>query len=211
MCSGERPRLSRHPLGRQGCLVASERGKAMEEDKLLLHVENLVPGYVTLFLLAAFVPPHLKNPVEHPDLAKLFEQPVVATLLVTAAAYLVGVVVFITSRLLVDTASQWIFRWLLLLVFGWKDFPRKNPKKINELYFETLKKALDESAKPLARREVIKRRERARLIRTALVPAALLCYQFSLRGLCVVAAIAAVVFLYAYAEVAVYQEAKLAA
>lgn len=183
----------------------------MEEDKLLPHVENLVPGYVTLFLLAALVPPHFKNPVEHSGLAKLFEQPVIATLLVTAAAYLVGVVVFITSRLLVDTASQWISRWLLLLAFSWKDFPTRRRKEINHLYFETLKKALDKSAKPLVRREVIKRRERARLIRTALVPAALLGYQSCLRSGGVVLAVVAVVLLYAYAEIAVYQEAKLAA
>lgn len=151
----------------------------MEEDKLLPHVENLVPGYVTLFLLAASVPPHLKNPVKHPDLAKLFQQPAVATLLVTAATYLVGVVVFITSRFLVDTVSKWTFRWLVLLASGWKDFWRENPKKINGLCFETLKRALDESAKPLACREVIKRRECGRLIRTVLVPAALLGYQSS--------------------------------
>lgn len=192
----------------------------MDEDKLLPHVENLVPGFVTLLLLAVCVPAHVQNPVQHAELAALLRQPVIATLFITATAYLTGVVVFVASRLIVDTASTWTFRWILLLAFDGSDF-RPKPgngwrswlawlSNINAIYFGRLKKALDETSKPLARREVIKRRERARHIRTALLPAAFLGYQtWGSRGFFL--AFATVVLLYAYAEVAVYREAKLAA
>jgi len=190
----------------------------MQEDKLLPHVENLVPGYVTLLLLAHAVPSHLHKVLQ--ELPKLLGEGVIAGLILTATAYQIGVDVFIVSRLFVDTASELTFRWILLLAFdrrdfwptdgkGWKEW-QGLPLKINERYRATVNEALAETSKPLARQEVIKRRERGRLVRTAVLPGSYVAYLSPWGGWGLVVAFAAVVFLYAYAEVAVYKEAKLA-
>ena len=174
----------------------------MKEETLLPHVENLVPGFVTLCLLATLVPVDFENPIKCPALAKILTEPVLIGILLSAAAYLVGVVVFSFSQLVVDTISKWTFRWILLWLFEWHNCWWKTPKEVNRIYFEVVKKSVH-------RDEVLRRRQRGRLIRTAAVPAVWLGLVFLHSFFWAIGACFFVVILYAYAEVAVYREAQL--
>lgn len=189
----------------------------MQEDKLLPHVENLVPGFVTLLVLADMGVSSLRAAQYLGDHKSPGEQVIVA-LVVAAAAYQIGVVVFTASRLVVDTLSKLTFRWMLLAVFeprqflplrgkGWKNL-RAWPRRINDEYRTTVKNALC-GAKQHDRGEVVKRRERGRLVRTAVLPSIYVGYlSWGESGFFIGAV--AVVFFYAYAEVGLYKEARLA-
>jgi hypothetical protein len=177
----------------------------MSEDKLLPHVENLVPGLVTVFILAMFFNIEVPDATINPELHKLLVDPIIAGILFIAISYQVGVIVFTFSRLFVDLISEFTFRWILLKIFDWETFSGKNYREINEEYCKVVVKESQNN------HEVRKRRERGRLVRTALIPSVLLTSQCSMPILAVITSIVVVVFLFAYAEVSIYKEAKLAA
>jgi hypothetical protein len=181
----------------------------MDGEKLLLHMENLVPGFVTLALLASNVSASLEL-TQNAFILEILRQPFVAGVIVTALAYLIGSIVFVASRLLVDTGSLLTFRPLFLKLYRWSDFDTFNPIKINRKYREAIDKVLQRDKDDAIRYEVISRRQRGRLIRTALVPALLIAWRAQ-SGWLALLALLAVVAIYAYAEVAIYQEARLAA
>ncbi len=185
----------------------------MNEDKLLSHVENLVPGFVTLWILAPYLlPARLMMSLEHLGL-KDTASSVAASLFVIAFAYLVGIVAFAVSRFFVDTLSALTARIWLLRFYGWLfDWPELRGASrgdINTKYMAAIGSALSGSGETLIGREVNKRRGRARLIRTTLFPAFVLTYQLASLCLAVLVPLG-VVALYSYSEIAVYQEARLA-
>ena len=91
----------------------------------------------------------------------------------------------------------------------------KTLKAINEDYRAKIKSALAGQNEEV-KKEVVKRRERGRLVRTALVPTLLVVIvittgqSFWLRGASALGALALFLFLYAYVEVTIYEECLLA-
>lgn len=189
------------------------------EDKLLPHVENLVPGVATLYLLLAEYQAVLKwpssmNKAEAPSglFQALHDNEFLLALIFLAIAYLVGVVVYAASRFVVNTISALTLRWVFLAAYSkiggieWK----KLPWTITKEYKDTVRRALYANKKSLARREIVKRRERGRLISAALLPAFLVSLKCPHQLAAIVVTVVGVVFLYACTEVAVYEEARLA-
>jgi len=182
----------------------------MDQEKLISHVENLVPGFVTLALLATLVPANQAFPIKNQKVLEVVMQPVIAGAVATASAYLVGAAVFSASRLIVDTLSLLTFRWMLLLLFRRRSFTNRCPMAVNRQYMEVLENALRKPATDAIRIEVGRRRERARLVRTLLFPALIGVWPaFGPGGAALV--FLSVVLVYAYTEVSIFQEAQLAA
>lgn len=179
----------------------------MNGEKLFEHLENLVPGIVTLVSLAWKVPPATQV-FPHPTLQKLAEQSFVAGLTLVAVAYLVGVMVFIISRLIVNTISALTLRPILLKLYVWPEFDF-NPVAINLKYRQALDAARRLPESSYARQEVARRRQRGRLIRTLLVPIIIISWPFS-NGVLIFGVGFSLLFLYSYSEVCIYQEARLA-
>lgn len=181
----------------------------MEDDKLLPHVENLVPGFVCLLLILTNIPPKLESLTLHCQIFALLTQPVIAALFVTAAAYLLGVVVFAASRLVVDSLSEWTFRplflWIGSSIASEKHIKNKLVRRIRKLNGE-YKAAL---GPVMGRPDIESRRRRGRLIRTAIAPAIIVVFKVTESVWCAVVAALGVVALYAYSEISIYSEAKL--
>jgi hypothetical protein len=186
-----------------------KRRRHMSEDKGLSHVENLVPGFVTLLMVATLLPPGYRNPIQNPDVVRLLAEPVFLALLAVSAAYLVGAIVFEVSRLLLNPASAWTLRPIFLRI-SCEGFRGKLRKGINAHYGFTLGRALSCENKPDIRQEVVRRRQRARLIRTCLAPALLAAARCPYPWVALPVAFIAILAIYAYAEVTIYQEAELA-
>lgn len=182
---------------------SNEEDHPMDDDKLLPHVENLVPGFVTLLLILLCPPQWLIDLHLEPKVAQLLGQSALAALFTTATAYLLGVVAFVASRFLVDPLSNWLFRPIVIRIGDWKHF-RGWPgiRTINDEYHDVLQSVL-------SRPEIESRRRRGRLIRTALFPAIFLSWGAERSFLWTGLAALGVVALYAYAEFSVYSEARL--
>ena len=181
----------------------------MDKEHLLAHVENLAPGLVTVLFLAIQVPASTTL-VSNTKVLELLQQQFIAGLLLIAVAYLLGVAIFVVSRLVFDTLSALTVRPVLLKLFRWKDFDSFNPMKINARYRLALNAALAKDKDHPIRQEVVTRRQRGRLIRTLMIPAEVLAYPSSgLLGATL--ALVALLVLYAYAEVSIYQEARIEA
>jgi hypothetical protein len=179
----------------------------MDGEKLIEHLENLVPGIVTLACVAWRVPP-TANVFANPMLQKLIEQqPFISGLTLVASAYLIGVLVFVASRLVLDTISSLTLRPILLKLYRWSEFGF-NPRLINRKYRLALDSARRQSQSSSTRQEVARRRQRGRLVRTLLVPLFILLWPFRdvRQTLCIGSAL---LLVYSYSEVAIYQEAKL--
>ena len=179
----------------------------MDGEKLFEHLENLVPGLVTLASLAWKIPPATKV-FSNPVLQRLAEQPFIAGLTVVAVAYLVGILVFIISRLIVNTLSALTLRPVLLKLYLWPEF-NFNPVLINYKYRQALASTRRQPESSYTRQEVARRRQRGRLIRTLLIPIVIILWPFSNGGL-VLGLGVALLFTYSYSEVCIYQEARLA-
>ena len=179
----------------------------MDGEKLLEHLENLVPGLVTVASLAWKVPSTTQI-FPNQAIQRLADQPFVAGITLVALAYLVGAMVFLISRLILDTLSALTLRPVLLKLYRWPEFGL-NPVSINYKYRQALDSARQEPETSSRRQEVARRRQRGRLIRTLLVPAFILLWPFrdAVQALCVGAAL---LLTYSYSEVAIYQEARLA-
>jgi len=180
----------------------------MNGDRVLSHVENLVPGLTTLLILAALVPAGFESPVKNPWVVKALSEPVILALFLIATAYLSGAVIFLISRGIINTVSALTLRWVFLW-FRYSDL-RGMPWEINKAYRSAIESAsYGPGIPPNDTREVNKRRERARLIRTALIPALLAASKYPNRAWAVLVAFLLIVLVYAYAEVAIYQEARM--
>lgn len=176
---------------------------------LNLHLENLLPGIVTLVLVAYLLPASV---VSH-----LMDNPVLTNELARggvfiSVAYLLGVVVVAVSRVL-DKLSAWGPRcWELRWLAIEKEQITGNIDCVNRHYRESIRAALANAGTEV-KAEIAKRRERLHLLRSALVPAMLGVWVFQLDWclkvvLSIVNAIV-ILFLYAYLEVAVYDETGL--
>ena len=188
----------------------------MKWENVNLHLENLLPGLVTFVLLSVLLPCSIANLLTRNLPQTLLSNEFVAAGIFVGAAYLLGVVAVVVGRLLVDRPSEWFPRPFLLWVFSrprpkWKDSKFKD---LNENYRAALKTAL-RNANEEVKAEVLKRRERGRLVRTTLIPTLLVVIALTdgtslcTRAIFVLVAYLLQLFLYAYSEVCVNEECLL--
>jgi hypothetical protein len=180
----------------------------MNWDKLDLHMENLIPGIVLVALLMIGWPF---------PLGALSQQTTILAAAFVGAAYLLGTFVNLLSRLLLDRVNRATLRAPFFRVFAPQHLPKGPVKKetINELYSLAISTGMS-CGNPRIESEVAKRRQTGRLMRSALVPgvvATILIAHSQGWSSLGIAGIAfglylVLMILYAYAEVAVFQEGK---
>jgi len=183
----------------------------MNWDKFDLHIENLAPGVVTLSLALHLV---FRCQVLGTAVASPFDEAFVTGATFIAAAYLVGIIAVAVSRFMIDPVSEWLPRPLLLRWHYPEQFQDKKRREINDTYRKAIHDAQG-AENDNKWNEVRKRRERGRLIRTAMVPLLVLpwiilsdspiCYV----GVAEIIAYLFILVLYAYIEVTIFQECIL--
>ena len=178
----------------------------MEKENLFAHIENLAPGLVTLLLLSSRIPA-TTDIIPNTKVFELIQQQFITGLIVIAFAYLLGVFIFIISRFVIDTLSALTFRPIFLKLYRWDDFNSMWPKAINQQYRHVVKSALALDKENSQRQEVVLRRQRGRLLRTLVFPLLIFIYP-SFGLLMALLAVLIIVAIYAYSELAIYQEAK---
>lgn len=179
----------------------------MDWEKLNIHIENFAPGLFTMCSLSLFwLPQDIDT-----DSTK-----VVLGISMLGAAYMIGVIVNVLSRALLDVPSEyWTRVYVFKLFSGDKlhDLKGASRKDVNRAYNYYCAKAKQE-AKETAK-EVEKRRQTGRLLRSSLIPMLLIQIHFSLSmHLEVWKTIPLMLFeylillfLYGYAEVTILHEA----
>lgn len=186
---------------------------------LSLHIENLIPGLLTLFLASYWLPEPLVEELRGSGLrGEIMSKEVAAGAVLVALAYLLGAMAVALSRAILDPLSRATIQPALLWAFD-GSLRRKakdarglvqKARIINRDYRDAIGHALHSGSEEI-KTEVLRRRERGRLVRTALVPAVLGAF-IAVPGWHAGGAIVAfllVFLLYGYLEVTIYQEAKL--
>lgn len=191
----------------------------MKWEGLDLHIENLLPGMVILMLSSVVIPQAIIKQMTTETSTALLSHPFVATGVFAAASYVVGVIAIALSRFAVDRPSEWIPRPVLLKLFSrgkvLDSLNTQGRRNINEKYRDRIKQALGSNSEEI-RKEVVKRRERGRMVRTALIPVMVTAWLVGSRDSVALGVIAvAIAFLlfiliYAYVEVTIYEECLLA-
>jgi hypothetical protein len=145
---------------------------------------------------------------------------VAAGAVLVALAYLLGATAVAVSRALIDPVSRLTVQPALLWVFETdlrRDVTarskgyRQRVKRLNERYRNAVSGALRSDSSEV-KTEVLRRRERGRLVRTALVPAVLAAFSLAHGWWGAIGGLFAfffVLLLYGYLEVTIYQEATL--
>jgi hypothetical protein len=182
----------------------------MNWEKLDIHIENLAPGLATIWALSFFWQP----PAIESDASKI-----VLGISLLGAAYLTGVTVNVLCRVLLDSASEYLTRVYVIKVFSRgkiRDLTGASRKDVNNAYNYYCAKAIQE-AKETAK-EVSKRRQTGRLLRSSFIPLLIVQLHFSTASkLDVWQTIALIGFeylilllLYGYAETTILHEAYYA-
>ena len=134
----------------------------MNWEKLDIHIENLAPGLATVWAISL----NLQLPAIDSDIEK-----VMLGLSLLGVAYMTGVVVNLLCRLFLDPVSEHWTRIFVFKVFTkekLRDQEGASREDLNNAYNYYCTKAIQE-AKETAK-EVAKRRQTGRLLRSALVP-----------------------------------------
>lgn len=188
-------------------MVDTGEGREMNWDKLDLHLENLLPGV----LLAAILMPFAGI-----DLNALIGNDALEVVVFVAISYMFGTIGNVFARLSLDWISEKTIRTYMIKGFArQKLWELSERDKINQRYDDLITIALQCRYESISG-EIKKRRQTARLLRSTLLPLLLGIWVFSnmcwvWMALITVAAYLAILFLYAYAEVAIFQEAFRAA
>ena len=182
----------------------------MNFDKLEIHIENFIPGLATVWAIAL----HWNFSILQNDLNKI----ALGTMLL-GAIYLIGVIVNVFCRMVVDPISEGCTRYLIFKIFARKKLEGvKNATKdeINYAYNYYCEKAENsEKYKP----EISKRRQTGRLLRSSLIPLLITVFHISKSNsftlltiiFSLIASYLALLILYGYAEVIILHEAYHAA
>lgn len=156
----------------------------MKWENINLHIENLIPGIVSLILVLSFLPePMLENVLSNQYVDTLIKNRVSGNIFFLCTSYLLGIFVVILSRFIIDPISEQYLRPLLLKLLLSPENKDKMKSwdfdKINTEYRSAIKIAL-ESENEAVKSEVAKRRERGRLLRTTFIPIMLVIFAFSI-------------------------------
>ena len=186
----------------------------MKWENLNLHLENFFPGIVTLTFLLRIPQVHMSYFFNQTALQPLRESPFVVSIVFVSFAYILGVFVVALSRFLLDRPSEFTFRYWLLRGLLPNSPGDKTRAVIKEAYRKKMRRALRSNYDTI-KNEVVKRRDRGRLIRTALVPSCLGAIALTeshpllLRIALVLLIYVVILFLYAYTEKTIYQECQM--
>ena len=182
----------------------------MNWDRLDIHIENMAPGLATVWaVLLMWQPPTINSNAMEVVLGASF----------VGAAYLVGVLVNVLCRALLDWVSE---HWTRVYIFkafcgdklrDMKGASREDINRAYNYYCEKAKKGTRGTA-----REVSKRRQTGRLLRSSLVPIVLLLFYVGINqamrpwliAACLVLVYLVLLLLYGYAEATVLHEAYFA-
>jgi len=179
---------------------------------LNLHLENLLPGIVTLFLAAVLVPTETSHFVTGLVQRSVFSRELFLGITLVSIGYVLGVLVVAVSRLL-DPFSAWLLRPCFLRTLAIQRMAGTRDC-INRRYRDVIRLGLYSTSREI-RGEIFRRRERIHFSRAALVPA-ILCvvlftpgWHWALRLVLAFGAAFFVLAIYSYLEVALYDEACL--
>ncbi len=179
---------------------------------LSLYVENLIPGLITVSLLLVIFSA-AEGSGTSILLSELFGMPNLwQGFVFLAVSYTIGAFVVLLSRFPVDYVSS-LWPRLFLLKHSRRALSGTR-KEVNAQYSQAISLAL--AGPELIAIEVLKRRERGRIVRSSMVPLFLAIWIISDRELSLVFIIAVIisflclVVIYAYGEVAIYQAASKA-
>ena len=183
----------------------------MKWEGLNLHIENLVPGMATLVLLLALLPKTVLDTASDSAAPALLKNAFVAGGVFVATSYLLGIFIVAICRCVIDPISSAWPRPRLFRLFYQGRFTGKTNAEINQAYRDAIQAALV-SESEYKRAEIKNRRERGRLLRSGILPAALFFWWIA-GDLTVwakipiqIGGLAIGVFLYAYIELTIYQE-----
>ena len=186
----------------------------MKWENINLHIENIIPGIVTLVLILVLLPKSDFNSVQFSDVSYIMDNSFFSGGVFIATSYLIGIFSATICRLIIDLLSACWPRPILFKKFYPEHFHEKKISEINSLYRGAIKNGLD-SETEYKREEIKNRRERGRLLRSGTLPSILILWWvtgnlniFFKRDLIFFAFIFCV-FLYAYIELTIYQEAIL--
>jgi hypothetical protein len=185
----------------------------MKWEGLNLHVENLVPGVITLFLLLSLVPKSVLAPAEDSAASVLLANQFAIGGLFVAASYLIGIFTVAVCRCVIDPISAVLPRpWLFKLFYP--KFRGQSAGEVSRQYHDATQTGLA-SENEYKRTETKNRRERGRLVRSGILPLALFVWYVSaglspwIRVTSEIVASVLGVLLYAYVELTIYQESGL--
>ncbi len=179
-------------------------------EKMDFHLENFIPGLATIWILKMLFR------LQFNTYRRFENNDVINTAFWIAAAYLLGVIVNIAGRLLFDYTSERFSRPIIFRRFAkGKLGGVKNASidQVNYAYNRYVTYAIQEAKE--TSREVAKRRQSGRLIRSALIPIVLATIYYSnLNRVSPFITFALITFevftllvLYGYAEVTILHEA----
>lgn len=181
----------------------------MNWEKLDVHIENLVPGIVLLTVLILGWPTAIPVFANHEGLFAIA---------FVGVAYMLGAVGNVLARLLLDFVSEKTVRPYFLRFFAGDRLKvaHLSQSEINQRYSAIIATGLS-CGNSKIEAEVAKRRQTGRLLRSALIPALLaivvtgrhFSWSFRREILAIFAVYAALLLIYAYAEVAIFHEGCL--
>ena len=194
----------------------------MKWQGLEFHIENLVPGVVSVALLALIFDTAGDSVLPEPP--EILAAGITGPLLLLATSYLLGAIAVAVSRFLLDRPSECLPRRMFIL---WLDRGDEKPGdggtaeaeslawgNVNDRYRAQIATAMRHGTDSL-KVELTKRRERGRIVRTSLVPGVLAVFwlvaqmrQSAFLWL-VPAVYVAVLFVYAYTEFTIWEECRL--
>jgi hypothetical protein len=186
----------------------------MKWENLDLHLEILLPGIVTLVLLLSLLPPDTAASFINEPVKRLLENEFPAGALFVASSYMVGVVNFILTRIFLDRMSEVAPRPWLIRRLSRDQLKEKTNSEINREYRGQIARILSSTNDDI-KREVQKRRETGKLVRSTLIPVVLVVlvatsgqgWVFKFAVICLVAMLNLIA--YAYVEFSIYEECVL--
>lgn len=183
----------------------------MQWEGLNLHIENLVPGIATLSLTLALLPSPVIESVNQSAVSTLTSNSFIVGGAFISTSYLIGIFSSSICRCIIDPISAAGPRAFMFRKFYPDLFKEKDNSAVNKAYRAATQKGLD-SQSEYKRTEMKNRRERGRLLSSGTLPIALFILwatgnysvwtQISLLFLFIDICI----FLYAYAELTIFQE-----
>ena len=174
---------------------------------ILWHVENLLPGVLVMAAIPSErLPTALDSGVGKVESALVF----------ICAAYVIGVVIFVASRMVFDRLCWRYIHPTVFYLFAkdefrrsgtpcrwWDDFA-KNTRQIKDIYDYVRSEAEHKST--FRTQQIDERRRRIRLVRSSIVPVALWAW-ILLPPIAAVVATLTMILLFAYGEVTIFEEA----
>lgn len=178
----------------------------MSWEKLDLHIENLIPGVVLLSVLVLGWPPNLGT---------LTGQAAILATAFIGSAYMLGAIDNLLARLLLDyVCRRTVRRFFMRALLGYRlELEHPTRTAIDKRYSAVITAGLS-CGNARVEAEVAKRRQTTRIMRSALIPVIIMIWvvgcktgwsvwqRLSASG----AAYVALLLLYAYSEVAIFQE-----